>query len=599
MIEKMKKIFLYFSLVFIIAGVSFITAYNWNEMGNITKISIPLSLITLGIVGWFVFQNKKIYRELSILFASFFVGTLFATYGQIYQTGADSYKLFLSWGLMILLFSCVEKFYPLWFLNVVVLTTGLMLYIGLFKNLEIVIFSGAIIISFFILIYIIGIKKFKLPQSDWFLYSLMSITLSFSTIVIVYNLLHYKASLTMPDFYKGTLNVFYLIILLLTYIIGKKMKKEGAMVMVILSITIVIIVAINRGSIEIEKIYLGIIILISSIVFIINKFVTSKGIRLIVNILKVILSIFILLFILLIGSLAGISIRSLIIISGVLLMIISCLLPKIMKFKESKSEIVTFILGTLLILLYLKEFLHLSSLLVTFFGYLIYFGFWHYKHSKELDYLVVPCLSLGLWFATNKYYNSYSINSLSSIQLLISVIFIFLSLFYKGRKKDLVERATTGAALSLMSFSFMFYIAKNSNTYGFIEFNYPIKGLLLLIVLKVLYEVVNRSGKVRYTVLLCGLISFMFFINLNMLGIGIGVMIILLYLYKENNFMLCVGVLFLMSCICYYYYSLDMTLMEKSFMLLKTGGVSFVLFLVLKWRFRVEGEENEKEISIR
>ena len=60
---------------------------NWNKIGNFTKMSIPMALILLGIIGWFIFQNKKSYRELSLFSSSFFIGTLFAVFGQIYQTG--------------------------------------------------------------------------------------------------------------------------------------------------------------------------------------------------------------------------------------------------------------------------------------------------------------------------------------------------------------------------------------------------------------------------------------------------------------------------------------------------------------------------------
>lgn len=62
MLSKLKNSFLYFSILFVITGVSCFVAYNWNKMGNFTKMTIPMSLIILGIIGWFIFQNKN-YTE--------------------------------------------------------------------------------------------------------------------------------------------------------------------------------------------------------------------------------------------------------------------------------------------------------------------------------------------------------------------------------------------------------------------------------------------------------------------------------------------------------------------------------------------------------
>lgn len=159
MLNKLKDSFLYFSILFFITGISCFTAYNWNKMGNFTKMSIPLSLIVLGIIGWFIFQNKVLYRQLFLFSSSFFVGTLFAVFGQIYQTGADPYTLFRNWGLFILVFSAVENFYPLWALNITVFTISGMIYSRLYGNFATVCITGSIIILIFLIAYICILKK--------------------------------------------------------------------------------------------------------------------------------------------------------------------------------------------------------------------------------------------------------------------------------------------------------------------------------------------------------------------------------------------------------------------------------------------------------
>ena len=45
--------------------------------------------------------------------ATFLIGTLFAVFGQIYQTGADAYDLFLGWTLFTILWAVAIRFAPL------------------------------------------------------------------------------------------------------------------------------------------------------------------------------------------------------------------------------------------------------------------------------------------------------------------------------------------------------------------------------------------------------------------------------------------------------------------------------------------------------
>jgi uncharacterized membrane protein len=51
------------------------------------------------------------------------VGVLQAVFGQIYETGADSYVLFLIWALLIIGWVAIGGYAPLWLL----LATGLLL----------------------------------------------------------------------------------------------------------------------------------------------------------------------------------------------------------------------------------------------------------------------------------------------------------------------------------------------------------------------------------------------------------------------------------------------------------------------------------------
>lgn len=50
----------------------------------------------------------------------FLVGVFMAVFGQAYQTGADSYTLFLTWAIMILPWTIVARYLPLWVMWILV-----------------------------------------------------------------------------------------------------------------------------------------------------------------------------------------------------------------------------------------------------------------------------------------------------------------------------------------------------------------------------------------------------------------------------------------------------------------------------------------------
>ena len=62
MFEKIKKFFLIFSIVFLIAGITSFTAYNWATMSNVEKLAVPSVLIIAGLVAY-LFLEKEIYKN--------------------------------------------------------------------------------------------------------------------------------------------------------------------------------------------------------------------------------------------------------------------------------------------------------------------------------------------------------------------------------------------------------------------------------------------------------------------------------------------------------------------------------------------------------
>lgn len=578
MLDKLKNSFLYFSILFIITGVSCFIAYNWNKIGNFTKISIPMALIILGIIGWFIFQNKKSYRELSLFLSSFFIGTLFAVFGQIYQTGADPYTLFRNWGIFILIFSFIEKFYPLWTLNVTVFTISGMLYSRLYGNFTMICITGSVIILFFFLVYIAIIKKMSVEIKEWFFYILAFSSTALMTAGIFWKVLGMRYYRNF-DLYGPLYLLIYAVFIGLLFLLGKKiMKKQGLIILNIVSLTFVISSYIIReisgvGS-GVIGIFLIICLIIGSIRIITKNYLSSNSVRVILNFFKVILVILTIAFFSLLMSFFNLG-EEAILVAGVLLLAASCFLPKILKFKEEKNEIITFISGLILILVYLQERMRLSTTAIVGIGWLIYGGFYILRYSKILDFLIVPAVISGLImiFPGTRGYSK-------TLILVIPLIFILVSSCnekMKIAKTERIKRITRGAEIT----AFIQAIVVSSTLFRYNYYDsYIVNGIILAIALGLLYKIFAGKNYFAFFIIAV-LVGFLSFFCLGVYGVNLGIMLILLYMYRDEKYMIGAAVIFLGGEISFYYYSLHITLLEKSYLMIKSGALLFLGFLIL------------------
>ncbi len=120
--QKISFVFILFlALSFIGAGIVFFFAYNWQAKPVIVKFTLVQSLFCLGVFGAYKFGLQSKVGKLSLTFASLLVGVFMAVFGQIYQTGADSYQLFATWSVAILPFVLLSNFSILWILYLLLL----------------------------------------------------------------------------------------------------------------------------------------------------------------------------------------------------------------------------------------------------------------------------------------------------------------------------------------------------------------------------------------------------------------------------------------------------------------------------------------------
>jgi len=98
----------------LVSGIFFFFAFNWARMHRYIKFGIldAAILIAVGVAFW---QGlERLPGKIALGAAGLLVGGLLAVYGQVYQTGADSYQLFLYWALIIAGWVLISKFTPMW-----------------------------------------------------------------------------------------------------------------------------------------------------------------------------------------------------------------------------------------------------------------------------------------------------------------------------------------------------------------------------------------------------------------------------------------------------------------------------------------------------
>lgn len=90
-------LFLLFGGAQLIAGLVFFFAYNWRELADPVKIALPQIAMATGFLGWAVLGRESRLGALLGVLAMMMIGVSMAVVGQVYQLGADPWRLFAVW----------------------------------------------------------------------------------------------------------------------------------------------------------------------------------------------------------------------------------------------------------------------------------------------------------------------------------------------------------------------------------------------------------------------------------------------------------------------------------------------------------------------
>ncbi|MBO1531990.1 DUF2157 domain-containing protein [Psychrobacter sp. F1192] len=127
------KALLIIGAVALALALVFFIAYNWIEMGKLGKFALVEGALVINIAAYVLlaFKRKsKLIQQLLLLIASVITGSLLALFGQVYQTGADTWQLFFGWAVLITPWVMIARFPMLWLLWLGLINAALLQYIS-------------------------------------------------------------------------------------------------------------------------------------------------------------------------------------------------------------------------------------------------------------------------------------------------------------------------------------------------------------------------------------------------------------------------------------------------------------------------------------
>ena len=601
MFEKIKKFFLIFSIVFLIAGITSFTAYNWATMSNVEKLAVPSVLIIAGLVAY-LFLEKEIYKNLAIFFSSFMIGTLFAVYGQVYQTGADVWVLFRNWAIFLIIPMVATGYYSVMTLFSIVVAISTSFYLDLYLSGAIVPFLSSLTFGIILMVYPFLQKRFNFKFNNIFYNTMIGIfyicfmTSGFAAIIV--------------DDYSFIALILYIAFVGGIYLVGCGQLKK--ITVKIFSITALGFFGVAFIMKMIKNIFftnvtvyilLSLLVIIGTITAIVKSVdkIENENIKKFKNIVVGFLKIFafFLLIALVFSLLSSMDLEEgALIVVSVILIGFSYFAARILNFEKDKLEVVAFIAGLICLGIYLGSYFNMEPLTVLLIITIIYDVFWFTMPTRALDLLLLPlhyCLLGDFLIEKLEYADYYYI--IIFVALIIEGYFVYKKDLFSNEK---IKRILCGNEVTLLAMStiWFYYMGIGMSLMNALlnlpsnarYYNVVLVVLTSIIGLFIIYrEIKNPTLKIVLSVML---IALNYFAYSETLGLAITLLLMLIYAFRDSKWGLVVSTLATVYVIFVYYLGFYKTLLDKSIALSISGGLLLVAYLVLKYGFKGV-EDNE------
>ena len=123
----LSRVVLAFAVLLLCSGVIFFFAYNWDDLSRYGKFAIAQGALILSLLPLLRVNLQQPVGQAALFAASLLVGALLALLGQTYQSGADTYQLFLLWAVLIAPWVLLARIPALWLLLLALLNLSLLL----------------------------------------------------------------------------------------------------------------------------------------------------------------------------------------------------------------------------------------------------------------------------------------------------------------------------------------------------------------------------------------------------------------------------------------------------------------------------------------
>lgn len=122
------RILTVFGIALILAGIVYFFAYDWDRIPPLVRLGGAGLLLAAAIAGAGVIGLEPLAGRILVTVATVLVGVFLAVFGQVYQTGADAWGLFLAWSLLTLAWALLTNFAATWAVWLVVADLAIWLW---------------------------------------------------------------------------------------------------------------------------------------------------------------------------------------------------------------------------------------------------------------------------------------------------------------------------------------------------------------------------------------------------------------------------------------------------------------------------------------
>jgi uncharacterized membrane protein len=116
--------------IFLIAGIFFFFAYNWDDMSKWSRFAVVEGAVLVATLFAFFLKLDTWGGRISLGAAAMLMGLALGVVGQAYQTGADNWQLFQTWAMLLTAWVLISRWNIMYLIWMVLINVTIGLYWG-------------------------------------------------------------------------------------------------------------------------------------------------------------------------------------------------------------------------------------------------------------------------------------------------------------------------------------------------------------------------------------------------------------------------------------------------------------------------------------